>query len=57
MCIRDSREGGLGFHAKSAKDAGATRDEVASAVLVGLPAVGMAAVESLAPVLEAYDQA
>ena len=36
---------------------GATRDEVASAVLVGLPAVGMAAVESLAPVLEAYDQA
>ncbi len=51
------REGGLGFHAKSAKDAGATRDEVASAVLVGLPAVGMAAVESLAPVLEAYDQA
>ena len=49
--------GGLGFHVTSLKKLGATREEVRSAVLVGLPAVGMAAVESLAPVLEAYDQA
>ena len=43
-CLRPrAGRAGLGFRAKSARDAGATRDEAAGAVLVGLPAVGMAA--------------
>lgn len=57
VLVAQGMEGGLDFHVKTAKEAGATRDEVASAVLVGLPLVGMRAVEALAPVLEAYDQA
>lgn len=49
--------GGLGFHVASLKKLGATRDEVRSAVLVGLPAVGMTAIESLEAALAAYDRA
>lgn len=49
--------GGLHFHVASLKKLGATRDEVRSAVLVGLPAVGMAAVEGLEAALDAYDAA
>lgn len=49
--------GGLDFHVASLKKLGATRDEVRSAVLVGLPAVGMAAIDALGAALDAYDAA
>ena len=42
--------GGLGFHVTSLKKLGA-------AVLVGLPAVGMTAIEALGAALDAYDAA
>ena len=45
--------GGLGFHVTSLKKLGATREEVRSAVLVGLPAVGMTAIEALGAALAA----
>ncbi len=48
---------GIPFHVAAAKKSGATRDEVASAVLVGLPAAGMAVVQCLPIALDAYDQA
>ena len=49
-------ESGLPFHVKMAKASGATREEVISAVLVGLPAAGNAVVQALPAVLEAYDE-
>ena len=48
--------GGLPFHVKSAKALGATREEIKSAVLVGLPAVGLAVVEALPLALGSYDE-
>jgi Uncharacterized homolog of gamma-carboxymuconolactone decarboxylase subunit len=47
--------GGIPFHVSSAKKLGSTRDEVKSAILVGLPAVGLAVTESLAIALKSYD--
>lgn len=47
---------GLNFHVKSAKDLGATRDEVKSAVLVGLPVAGITLVDALEAALNAYDE-
>ncbi|SFM12678.1 carboxymuconolactone decarboxylase family protein [Pelosinus propionicus] len=49
-------EGGLPFHVKQAKAAGATREEVISAILVGLPAAGNVVIQSLPIALNAYDQ-
>ena len=48
--------GGLNFHVKSAKGLGATRDEVKSAVLVGLPVAVITLVDSLEAALHAYDE-
>jgi alkylhydroperoxidase/carboxymuconolactone decarboxylase family protein YurZ len=48
---------GLPFHVASAKKLGVTREEVASAVLVGLPAVGNAVTQALPVALDAYDRA
>lgn len=48
-------EGGLPFHVKQAKAAGATREEIISAVLVGLPAAGNVVIQSLPAALQAYD--
>lgn len=48
-------DSGLPFHVKMAKSFGATRDEVISSILVGLPAVGNIVVQSLPIVLAAYD--
>lgn len=48
--------GGLLYHVKSAKDLGASRDEVKSAILVGLPAVGLAIIDPLEAALKAYDE-
>lgn len=46
---------GIPFHVASAKRLGASRDEIASAVLLGLPAVGNAVTQSLPVALDAYD--
>ena len=48
-------ESGVPFHVLQAKKAGATRDEVISAVLLGLTAVGNAVTQSLPTALAAYD--
>ena len=49
-------ESGVPFHAAQAKQAGASRAEVASAILVGLPAAGNAVVHALPAALEAFDR-
>lgn len=49
-------EGGLSFHVKHAKAAGATREEVKSAMLVGLPVVGLKTVAYFDTALNAYDE-
>jgi alkylhydroperoxidase/carboxymuconolactone decarboxylase family protein YurZ len=48
-------ETGVPFHVKLAKSAGASRDEVISALLIGLPAAGLGVTQALPPGLQAYD--
>ena len=48
-------ESGVAFHVRLARSAGATRAEVVSAVLVGLPAAGNAVTQCLPAALAAYD--
>jgi alkylhydroperoxidase/carboxymuconolactone decarboxylase family protein YurZ len=48
-------DSGLPFHVQLAKKAGASRDEVASAILIGLPAAGNVVTQSLPVALAAYD--
>jgi alkylhydroperoxidase/carboxymuconolactone decarboxylase family protein YurZ len=48
-------ESGVPFHVQMAKQAGATRDEVISAILVGLPAAGTGVTQVLPAALAAYD--
>lgn len=48
-------DSGIPFHVKLAKERGASRDEIISAVLIGLPAVGNAVVKALPAALQAYD--
>ncbi|WP_338423027.1 hypothetical protein [Clostridium beijerinckii] len=43
------------FHVKHAKSLGATREEIISAVLIGLPAVGNIVIQSLPIAINAYD--
>jgi alkylhydroperoxidase/carboxymuconolactone decarboxylase family protein YurZ len=47
--------GGIAFHVTAAKQAGATREEVISAILVGLPAAGHVVTQVLPAALAAYD--
>nr|WP_288826421.1 carboxymuconolactone decarboxylase family protein [uncultured Clostridium sp.] len=49
-------ESGLPFHVQMAKSHGATREEIISSVLVGLPAAGNVVIQSLPIALEAYDK-
>ena len=49
------RMNGIPFHVKMAKKDGASRDEVISAVLVGLPAAGHVVTEALPVAIDAYD--
>lgn len=49
-------ESGIPFHVKMAKMHGATREEVTSAVLVGLPAVGNIVTTVLPIAVTAYDE-
>ncbi len=46
---------GIPFHVKEAKKAGASREEVISAILVGLPLAGNVVTQSLPAAIEAYD--
>jgi AhpD family alkylhydroperoxidase len=50
-------ESGVPFHVQAAKRAGASREEVISAVLVGLPAAGHSVTQVLPAALAAYDAA
>jgi alkylhydroperoxidase/carboxymuconolactone decarboxylase family protein YurZ len=50
-------ESGLPFHVRLAKHAGATRAEVVSAILIGLPAAGHVVTQCLPAALAAYDDA
>jgi len=49
-------ESGVPYHVKCAKDAGASREEVISALLVGLPAAGHRVTQVLPAAIAAYDQ-
>ena len=49
-------ESGIPFHVQAAKKAGATRDEVISAVLIGLPATGHQVTQVLPVAVSAYDE-
>lgn len=49
-------ESGLPFHVKMAKATGASREEIISSILVGLPAVGNGVVKALPIALEAFDE-
>lgn len=46
---------GIPFHVLSAKAGGASRQEVLSAILIGLPAAGAVVIGALPVALEAYD--
>jgi len=48
-------ESGVPFHVQSAKKAGASREEVISAILVGLPAAGHVVTQVLPAAVAAYD--
>jgi alkylhydroperoxidase/carboxymuconolactone decarboxylase family protein YurZ len=48
-------DSGIPFHVIEAKKAGASREEVISAVLIGLPAAGNAVIQSLPAAVQAYD--
>lgn len=49
-------ESGIPFHVKMAKMNGATREEIVSAVLVGLPAVGNIVTSALPIAIIAFDE-
>jgi alkylhydroperoxidase/carboxymuconolactone decarboxylase family protein YurZ len=50
-------ESGVPFHAAEAKRAGASRTEVISAILIGLPAAGNGVIASLPAALAVFDPA
>jgi alkylhydroperoxidase/carboxymuconolactone decarboxylase family protein YurZ len=49
------RESGIPFHVDAAKKAGASREEVISAILVGLPAAGHSVTQALPSAIATYD--
>jgi alkylhydroperoxidase/carboxymuconolactone decarboxylase family protein YurZ len=48
-------ESGVSFHTRQAKAHGATRDEVISAILIGLQPAGHVVTACLPPALDAFD--
>jgi len=48
-------ESGIPFHVQSAKRSGATREEVISAILLGLPAAGLCVTQALPAAIAVYD--
>jgi alkylhydroperoxidase/carboxymuconolactone decarboxylase family protein YurZ len=49
-------ENSIPFHVKHAKMLGASRDEIISAVLIGLPAAENAVIQSIPIAVKAYDE-
>lgn len=49
-------ESGIPFHVQAAKEAGASREEIISAILIGLPAAGHVVTQVLPPALLSYDE-
>ncbi len=49
------RVNGIPFHVKMAKKAGVSRDEIISAILVGLPPAGHVVTEVLPVAIDVYD--
>jgi alkylhydroperoxidase/carboxymuconolactone decarboxylase family protein YurZ len=49
-------ESGIPFHVKQAKELGASREEIISSILVGLPAVGNTVIQALPIALAAFDE-
>jgi alkylhydroperoxidase/carboxymuconolactone decarboxylase family protein YurZ len=49
-------ESGIPFHVKAAKAAGASREEIISAILVGLPAAGHVVTQALPAAMITFDQ-
>ena len=49
-------DSGVPFHVRSAKQAGASRTEVISAILIGLPAAGHRVTQVLPAAVAAYDE-
>lgn len=47
---------GVPFHVKRAKEVGANREEIISAVLIGLPAAGHRVTQALPAALAAFDE-
>ncbi|MHA2366358.1 MAG: carboxymuconolactone decarboxylase family protein [Candidatus Hodarchaeales archaeon] len=47
---------GIPFHVKSAKNIGATREEIISAILAGLPLAGNIVTQALPSALDAFDE-
>ncbi len=50
-----NRVSGIPFHVSSLKELGATREEIISAILVGLPAAGHIVTQALPVAVQAYD--
>jgi alkylhydroperoxidase/carboxymuconolactone decarboxylase family protein YurZ len=50
-----NRVSGIPFHVASLKEMGVTREEVISAILVGLPAAGHVVTQALPAALETFD--
>jgi alkylhydroperoxidase/carboxymuconolactone decarboxylase family protein YurZ len=48
-------ENGIPFHVRAAKSAGASREEVISAILIGLPAAGNGVTACLPLAIQAFD--
>jgi alkylhydroperoxidase/carboxymuconolactone decarboxylase family protein YurZ len=48
-------ESGIAFHVTEAKVHGASREDIISAVLTGLPAAGNGVISALGPALDAFD--
>jgi len=48
-------DSGIPFHVRAAREAGATREEIVSAILLGLPAAGNTVIGALPAALEAFD--
>lgn len=48
-------ESGIPYHVLAAREAGATREEVTAAILIGLPAAGHRVTQGLPAALAAYD--
>ena len=47
---------GIPFHVNTALDAGATRDEIISAILIGMPAAGHRVTQALSPAIQVLEE-